>query len=139
MKKQVGHAPLDGRHWGAIGFCFGGATTLDLARSGADIGGVVTFHASLAGDPAFADHIKAKVLVLHGADDKFESPEQIAAFQQEMRDAKADWQFLSYGGAVHCFAIPTADGAVPGCKYDAPVAKRAYAQMHMFFGEVFAK
>ncbi|MEP7096985.1 MAG: dienelactone hydrolase family protein [Dokdonella sp.] len=137
LKKQVGKAPLDGKHWGAIGFCFGGATTLELARSGADINGVVTFHASLGFDPEFPDHIKGKVLVLHGADDKFESPEQIAAFQQEMRDAKADWQFFSFGGAVHCFAIPTADGSLPGCKYDAPVAKRAYTQMHLFFDELF--
>jgi len=88
-------------------------------------------------DPALKDDIKAKVLVLHGADDKFESPEQIAGFQQEMRDAGADWQFLSYGGAVHCFAIPTADGKVPGCKYDARTAKRAFAQMKEFFEDVF--
>lgn len=138
LRKQVGKAPLDGVHWGAIGFCFGGATTLELARSGADVQGVVSFHGNLSRDAALADSIKAKVLVLHGADDKFESPEQIAGFQQEMRDAGADWQFLSYGGAVHCFAIPTADGAVPGCKYDPLVAKRAFAQMHLFFDEVFA-
>ncbi|MGH8123075.1 MAG: dienelactone hydrolase family protein [Rudaea sp.] len=140
LKAQVGKAPLDGRHWGAIGFCFGGATTLDLARSGADIGGAAVFHASLTGDPAFTDKIKARILVMHGADDKFESPEQIAAFQQEMRDANADWQFMIYGGAVHCFAIPTdvGDKAAAGCKYDAPVAKRAFAQMHAFFNEVFA-
>ena len=138
LKVQAGNAPLDGTHWGAFGFCFGGATTLDLARSGADVAGVVSFHGNLGGDASFKDDIKAKVLVLHGADDKFESPEQIAAFQQEMRDAKADWQFVSYGGAVHCFAIPTADGATPGCKYDPLVAKRALAQMHAFFAEVFA-
>jgi len=137
LKAQAGKAPLDGKHWGAFGFCFGGATTLDLARSGADVDGVVSFHGNLAGDPSFKDQIKSKVLVLHGADDKFESPEQIAGFQQEMRDAGADWQFLAYGGAVHCFAIPTADGKVPGCKYDERTAKRAYAQMHQFFGEVF--
>ena len=138
LKAQVGKAPLDGRHWGAIGFCFGGAAALDLARSGADIGGVATFHANLAGDPAFTDTIKAKVLVMHGADDKFESPQQIAGFQNEMRDAHADWQFIIYGGAVHCFAIPTAEGSIPGCKYDPPVAKRAYTQMHLFFDELFA-
>jgi len=138
LKSQAGKAPLDGTHWGAFGFCFGGATTLDLARSGADVAGVVSFHGNLAGDASFKDDIKARVLVLHGADDKFESPEQIAAFQQEMRDAGADWQFVSYGGAVHCFAIPTADGAVPGCKYDPPVARRALAQMHAFFAEAFA-
>jgi dienelactone hydrolase len=138
LKAQVGKAPLDGRHWGAIGFCFGGATALDLARSGAAIGGVATFHANLVDDPTFADHIKARVLVMHGADDTFESPQQIAGFQNEMRDAKADWQFIIYGGAVHCFAIPSADGSIPGCKYDPPVAKRAFAQMHLFFHEVFA-
>jgi dienelactone hydrolase len=137
LKQQAGNVPLDGRHWGAIGFCFGGATTLELARSGADVGGVVSFHGNLARDPAFKDAIK--VLVLHGADDRYESPEQIAGFQQEMRDAKADWQFLSFGGAVHCFAIPTADGAVPGCKYDPLVARRAFAQMRLFFGEAFAQ
>ncbi|MBS0591566.1 MAG: dienelactone hydrolase family protein [Proteobacteria bacterium] len=138
LKEQTGKAPLDGRHWGAFGFCFGGATTLDLARSGADVAGVVSFHGNLAGDPAFKDKVKAKVLVLHGADDKFESSEQIAAFQQEMRDAGADWQFLSYGGAVHCFAIPSADGKVPGCKYDPLVARRAYAEMTRFFEEAFS-
>lgn len=138
LEAQVGKAPLDGQHWGAFGFCFGGTTTLDLARSGAAVAGVVSFHGGLEGDPTFKDQVKAKVLVLHGADDSFESPEEIAAFQQEMRDAKADWQFIAYGGAVHCFAIPSATGTTPGCKYDPLVAKRAYAQMHAFFAEVFA-
>ena len=137
LRAQTGKAPLDGRHWGALGFCFGGATTLDLARSGADIAGAVSFHGNLSHDAAFKDAIKAKVLVLHGADDRFESPEQIAGFQQEMREAGADWQFVSYGGAVHCFAIPSADGAIPGCKYDERTARRAFAQMHAFFAEAF--
>jgi dienelactone hydrolase len=138
LKAQAGKAPLDGKHWGAFGYCFGGATTLDLARSGADVGGVVSFHGNLStDDPALAKNIKAKVLVLHGADDRFESPEQIAGFQQEMRDAKVDWQFLSFGGTVHCFAIPTAQGEVPGCKYDERSAKRAFRQMHLFFDETF--
>jgi dienelactone hydrolase len=139
LKKQAGSAPLDGRHWGAFGFCFGGATVLDLARSGADIAGVVTFHANLSSDdPAMAKNIKAKVLVLHGADDFFESPEQIAGFKKEMSDAKVDWQFLEFGGAVHCFAIPSADGSIRGCKYDERAARRGTAQMHLFFDEVFA-
>lgn len=138
LKAQGGKAPLDGKHWGAFGFCFGGATTLDLARSGADVQGVVSFHGNLAtDDPALAKNIKAKVLALNGGDDKFVSQESIVAFEQEMRDANVDWQFLSYGGAVHCFAIPTADGKVPGCKYDARTAKRAFAQMKEFFEDVF--
>jgi len=139
LKAQVGKAPLDGKHYGAIGFCFGGATTLDLARTGAEVQGVVSFHGNLAtDDPSLAKNIKAKVLAMNGGDDKFVPEDQIVAFQKEMRDANVDWQFLSYGGAVHCFAIPVADGKVPGCKYDAPVAKRAFAQMHTFFNEVFA-
>lgn len=139
LKAQARTAPLDGRHWGAIGFCFGGATTLDLARSGADIQAAVSFHGNLAtDDPALAKNIKARVLALNGGDDKFVPEEQIVAFQKEMRDAGVDWQFLSYGGAVHCFAIPTAHGQVPGCQYDERTAKRAFAQMHTFFAETFA-
>ena len=78
------------------------------------------------------------VLVLHGADDKFESPEQIADFQKEMRDAKVDWQFVSFGGAVHCFAIPDAHGQVPGCEYNERASKRGFAMMRDFLNETFA-
>jgi dienelactone hydrolase len=138
LKAQKG-APLDGKHWGAFGFCFGGATTLDLARTGGDVQGVVSFHGNLGtDDPALAKNIKAKVLVLHGADDKFESPEQIAGFQKEMRDANVDWQFVSFGGTVHCFAIPSAHGQVPGCEYNERTSKRAFVMMHDFFNETFA-
>jgi len=133
LKEQAGKAPLDGKHWGAIGFCFGGTAALDLARSGADVQGVVSFHGNLVGDPAFKDQIKAKVLAMNGGDDKFVSDDSIVAFVKEMRDANVDWQFLNFGGAVHCFAIPSADGKVPGCKYDARTAKRAFAQMEGFF------
>jgi dienelactone hydrolase len=139
LKKQTGKAPLDGKHWGAFGFCFGGATVLDLARSGADVAGVVSFHGNLStDDPSMAKNIRAKVLVLHGADDHFESPEQIAGFRKEMRDANVDWQFLEFGGAVHCFAIPTADGSIDGCKYNERAAKRGRKQMRLFFEEAFA-
>ncbi|HKE47389.1 MAG TPA: dienelactone hydrolase family protein [Rhodanobacteraceae bacterium] len=138
-KENGGKAPLDGKHWGAFGFCFGGAAVLDLARSGADVAGVVSFHGNLSTDDAsMAKNIKAKVLALHGADDKFESPEQIAGFQKEMRDANVDWQFLAFGGAVHCFAIPTADNSVPGCLYNERASKRGLKQMHLFFDEAFA-
>lgn len=137
LEAQVGKAPLDGKHWAAFGFCFGGTTVLDLARSGADVAGVVSFHGGLSRDPAFTAQTKAKVLVLHGADDPYESPEQIAAFQQEMREAGVDWQFVAYGGAVHCFAIPSATGATSGCQYDERAAGRAYAQMRTFFAESF--
>lgn len=139
LRAQVGKAPLDGRHWGAFGFCFGGAVALDLARSGADIAGVVSFHGNLStDDPSLAKNIKARVLVLHGGEDYFESPEQIAGFQKEMTDAGVDWQFHVFGGAVHCFAIPTATGANPGCQYNERAAKRGHALMRMFLDEAFA-
>ncbi len=138
LKAQVGKAPLDGKHWGAFGYCFGGATTLDLARSGADVQGIVSFHGNLAtDDPAMAKNIKAKVLALNGGDDKFVSDDSIVAFKKEMRDANVDWQFVSFGGAVHCFAIPSAKGEVPGCQYNERAAKRGYALMHSFFAETF--
>jgi dienelactone hydrolase len=140
LKAQVGKAPLDGKHWGAFGYCFGGATTLDLARSGADVQAVVSFHGNLAtDDPALAKNIKARVLAMNGGDDKFVPDEQIVAFEKEMRDANVDWQFLNFGGAVHCFAVPSAHGEVPGCAYDERAARRGYAQMHAFLAEAFAK
>lgn len=140
LKKQTAAAPLDGKNWGAIGFCFGGATALDLARSGADVAAVATFHANLASDDvAMAKNIKGKVLVMNGGDDKFVSPESIQTFEKEMRDANVDWQFINYGGALHCFAEPDAQGQVPGCVYNERAAKRSFAQMHSFFASVFVK
>ena len=138
LRASGGKAPVDAKHIGAIGFCFGGMVALELARSGADIAGVATFHANLSTKmPAKAGELKAPVLVMNGADDKFVSAESIAAFENEMRGAKADWQFTNYGGAVHCFAEPDEHDTVPGCRYHAPSYKRSVAQMHRFFGEAF--
>jgi len=140
LKKQVGKAPLDGKHWGAFGFCFGGATTLDLARSGADVGGVVSFHGNLkTDDPALAKNIKGKVLAMHGADDTFVSPEDVANFEKEMRDAKVDWTLVDYGNTVHCFTEKEAAGKPGNCRYDERTATRAYAAMHEFIAAGFKK
>jgi dienelactone hydrolase len=140
LKGQTGKAPLDGKHWGAFGFCFGGTTSLDLARTGADVQGVVSFHGGLStDDPALARNIKGKILALNGADDKSISTDQIVAFEKEMRDGGVDWQFVNFGGTVHCFAIPTAhggDGA--NCNYNEKSAKRGHAMMRNFFDETFA-
>jgi len=139
LKAQTGKAPLDGKHYGAIGFCFGGATTLDLARSGADVQGFVTFHGNLStDDPALAKNIKGKVLVLNGADDRGVSPDKIAAFEKEMNEANVDWQFHNYSGTVHCFAVPVSHNP-PGCVYNEKTAKRAFAAMHALFDEAFAE
>lgn len=133
-------APVDSKRIGAIGFCFGGGVVLELARSGAELDGVATFHGSLRTTmPAKAGVIKAPLLVMNGADDKFVSAESIAGLEKEMREAKADWQFVNFGGAVHCFAEPDEHGAVPGCEYHAPSYRRSVKMMHTFFTEAFAK
>lgn len=130
-------APIDLAKLAAIGFCFGGTSVLDLARTGADVAAVVSFHGGLStDDPALARHIKARVLVMNGADDRGTMPD-VPAFLAEMRQSPSPWQFIAYGGAVHCFAEPWANSP-PGCVYDAPVAKRAFAQMHAWLDEAFA-
>jgi dienelactone hydrolase len=120
----------------AIGYCFGGTTVLELARSGADLLGVVSFHGGLATPtPAKAGELKAKVLACHGADDPFVPPAEVAGFEKEMRDAKADWQLVSYGNAVHSFTNPGAKGQVPGAVYEERADRRSWAAMTAFFGE----
>lgn len=137
LKAQAGKAPLDAARIGAFGFCFGGSSVLELARSGADIAGVVSFHGGLdTSMPARAGQVKTPLLVLNGADDKGTAP-NIVAFQQEMDSAGADWQFVNFSGAVHCFALETANSP-PGCVYNARAAKRAYRMMDGFLDERFA-
>ena len=137
LKAQAGKAPLDARRLGAIGYCFGGATVLELARSGADIAGVVTFHGGLnTSMPAQPGAVKASLLVLNGADDKSTAGD-IPAFEQEMNSAHADWQFVNFSGAVHCFALPTANNP-PGCLYNERATQRGERMMRDFFAERFA-
>ncbi len=132
--------PLATSDIGAIGFCFGGATVLELARSGAELAGVASFHGALnTPAPAGAGDIKAAVLVMNGADDSFVSAAEIDGFEAEMRAAGADWQFVNYGGAVHCFAEPDEDGSAnAGCKFHEPSYRRSMAKMRAFFEERFA-
>ena len=141
LKAQAGRAPLDAARVGAFGFCFGGSAVLELARAGADVAGVVSLHGGLApgAKSPTAAAIPASVLVLNGADDKAVSDDQILAFEQEMDAAKADWQFVDFSGAVHCFAEPSA-GSDPAsnCRYDERAARRAYRMMDDFFRERFA-
>lgn len=132
---------VDAARTAAIGFCFGGTTVLELARSGTKLGGVVTFHGGLDSPaPADAKNIKSKILVLHGAADPYEQPADFTAFQKELSDAKVDWQLISYGGAVHCFTDQTA-GTDPskGCAYDPVADARSWAAMRAFFEEIFGK
>ena len=121
---------------GAVGFCFGGAAVLELARSGRDdISGVVSFHGSLgSNDPAQTGEVKASVLVLNGAADAYVKSEEIQTFEKEMTSAGADWQFVNFSDAVHCFAEVGANS--PGCQYHERSAKRGFRMMDDFFMEV---
>jgi len=112
---------------------------LELARSRADVAGVVSFHGSLGTSlPARAGEIKARVLVCHGADDTFVTADELAQFQQEMRVAGVDWQMIFYGGAVHSFTNPQAGRAgIPGVAYDERADRRSWADMQQFFAEIF--
>jgi dienelactone hydrolase len=123
----------------AIGYCFGGTVVLEMARSGADLKGVVSFHGGLATPtPADARNIKGKVLVLHGADDLFEQPSEIAAFQEEMRQARVDWQMVYYGSALHSFTNPESGKAgIKGVGYNEAADRRSWLAMRNFFDEIF--
>lgn len=123
----------------AIGYCFGGSGVLELARSGAHLNGVVSFHGSLATPtPADAKNIKAKVLVLTGADDPSVPFDQVKDFEDEMTAGGVDWQLISYGGAVHSFTIPTAgNDNSTGSAYNEKADKRSWEAMKSFFAEIF--
>jgi dienelactone hydrolase len=129
--------PLDTTKLGAIGFCFGGTAALELARSGAKLAGVATFHAGLSSPtPADAKQIKGKVLAMHGADDPYVPADEVKAFENEMRAAKLDWQLMAFGGAVHSFTDLAANQ--PGqAQYDERSARRAYQLMDLFFADAF--
>jgi dienelactone hydrolase len=130
---------VDAKRIAAIGYCFGGTVALELARSGADIAGVVSFHGGLdTPDPADGKNIKCKVLVLSGADDRSVPLSQIASFEDEMRQGKVDYQIVLYGGAVHGFTNP-ANGNDPSknVAYNAEADRRSWQAMKDFFAEIF--
>jgi dienelactone hydrolase len=128
----------DASRLAAIGYCFGGTTVYELARSGADLKGVVGFHSGLTPSSGEAGNIRGKVLALIGADDPLVPPEARLGFEAEMREAKVDWRMTLYGGVGHSFTHPRADGARPGFKYDALADARSWAEMKFFFEEIFA-
>ena len=131
---------VDSSKVAAIGFCFGGTMALELARSGAEVAGVVGFHSGLAtARPEDAKNIRGKVLVCIGADDPGIPVDQRAAFEKEMREGGVDWQMNLYGGVVHSFTNPEADkrGMPERARYDAKADARSWAEMSAFFDEIF--
>ncbi len=125
----------------SIGYCFGGTTVLELARSGAEMRGVVSFHGGLdTPNPADAKNIRGKVFVLHGADDPIVPPPQVAAFEDEMRKGGVDWYMVVYGGAVHSFTNPASgDDPSKGIAYNRKADLRSWEAMKSFFNEIFAR
>jgi len=137
------HSTVDATKIGAAGYCFGGTVALNMARAGADLAGVAAFHAGLSMNTPPPQSVKAKVLVLNGADDPFIKPEQLEAFKKEMDAAKADYRVINYPGAVHAYTNPEATAA--GKKFNLPLAynrkvdKEAKAEADKFFAAAFKK
>lgn len=130
---------VDTSRLAAIGFCFGGSVVLELAREGADLKVVVSFHGVLATKmPAQPSRVKASVLVLTGAEDPLAPPVQVTAFENEMREGYVrDWQVISYGNTLHGFTNPAADGSMMRTAlYNEQADRRSWASMVSLFDEV---
>jgi len=130
---------LDSTRIAAIGYCFGGTGVIEMVRDGLDLKGVVSFHGGLDAQPLPPGAtMKAKVLALCGADDPYEKPEDMKAFEQQLRDNNVDYQITYYGHAVHAFTDDQVDALnQPGAKYNAAADKRSWQAMEAFFNEIF--
>lgn len=121
----------------AIGFCFGGLSVLDMARTNMAVAGVVSFHGLLGTSGNTAKTIAPKVLALHGWDDPMATPEDVIAFSKEMDEASADWQLHAYGATLHAFTNPAANNPDFGTVYSASADRRSFAACRDFLSELF--
>jgi dienelactone hydrolase len=140
LDKLASLPQVDASRLAVIGYCMGGTFSLELARDGAPVKGVVSFHGGLGTQaPAEAGKTTAKILVCHGAEDPFIPAEQFSGFTEEMTKAGADWQLISYGGTVHSFTNPNAASVGnPGIAYNKSADERSWLAMRNFFDEIFA-
>lgn len=129
---------VDAAKVAAMGFCFGGLCVLDLARTGADILGVASFH-GLFSPPGNLDDvaIRCKVLALHGWDDPMAMPQDVLALADELTNAGADWQIHAYGNTMHAFTNPAAEDEAHGTVYDADADRRSWQSLQLFLAEIF--
>jgi dienelactone hydrolase len=139
LDELLANPMVDAARVAAIGYCFGGTGALELARSGAAVAGVVSFHGALdTPTPEDAKNIKAKVLVLHGADDPYAGIDQVAALEKEMRAGGVDYEVVLYGGAVHAFTQKEAgNDNSKGAAYNEKADRRSWQAMQDFFAEIF--
>ena len=128
---------VDATKVAAMGYCFGGMCVLELARSGADVLGVVSIHGIFAPGDVPNEEIKAKVVCLHGHDDPMVPPEQVLAFETEMNEAGVDWQVHAYGQTMHAFTNPAANNPDFGTVYSEVAEKRTYQSLANFLEEIF--
>lgn len=134
---------VDSAEIGAIGYCFGGGMLINTARLGDDLKGVVSFHGSLLGTPARKDLLRTKLLILHGNDDKFVTPDMVVAFKKQMDSIGAAYTFIGYDSATHAFTNPAS--TANGQKFHMPIAYNAkadtasWAAMKTFFAGLFGK
>ena len=132
-QKEVDSARVAG-----MGFCFGGLCVLDLARTGADILGVASFHGLFTPPGNTGENrIEAKVLVMHGWDDPMATPDQVVSLAEELTAMGADWQIHGYGNTVHAFSNPAADDAEHGTVYNANADRRSWQNLQLFLAEIF--
>ena len=139
LSTMRGQAEVDANRVAAIGFCFGGLCVLDIARTGEDLAGVVSFH-GLFGSPGNTgdNAVRAKVLALHGWDDPMVTPDQVLSLGKELTAMGADWQLHAFGNTVHAFTNPKANDPGFGTMYSAVADHRSWDAMRAFLAEIFA-
>ena len=128
---------VDASKVAAMGYCFGGMCVLELARSGADVAGVISIHGIFSPGDIPNKEIKAKILCLHGHEDPMVPPDQVLAFETEMTKAGADWQVHAYGNTMHAFTNPAANNPDFGTMYDEVAERRTYQALANFLDEIF--